>query len=208
MTCFIGVFFFAELPMSSAQLLWINLIMDIIGAIALGTEPPVPSLVSGQPRSQTALLKAKFVWRQIGGVAVYMTVMSLLMFLFGRAFVGTESDNFGFDGYASMKTTKPDSCATYPEPLTGEEAVVTACQKYRQGAMKLHLLTLIFNSFSFMQIFNMINCRKVGISDKNILERPAHNIYFLVCLFGTCAGQVFLVNYAGWIMNTTPLTKE
>jgi len=47
---FIGVFFYSELPMSSAQLLWINLIMDVIGAIALGTEPPMPSLVKGDPR--------------------------------------------------------------------------------------------------------------------------------------------------------------
>jgi Ca2+-transporting ATPase len=89
--------------MSSAQLLWINLIMDIIGAIALGTEPPVPSLVSGKPRTMTALLKAKYVMRQVFGVALYMSVMTLLMFLFGRAFVATESDTFGFDGYASIK---------------------------------------------------------------------------------------------------------
>lgn len=47
---FIGVFFYSEMPMSSAQLLWINLIMDVIAAIALGTEPPMPTLVKGKPR--------------------------------------------------------------------------------------------------------------------------------------------------------------
>lgn len=46
----IGICFFGESPFSPAQLLWINLIMDVLGALALATEPPMASNVKGEPQ--------------------------------------------------------------------------------------------------------------------------------------------------------------
>ena len=37
-----------ESPFSVMQLLWINLIMDILGAIALATEPPKPDTLTNR----------------------------------------------------------------------------------------------------------------------------------------------------------------
>lgn len=49
LTVVVGMFFFGESPFSAAQLLWINTIMDVLGALALATEPPMRSSVKGNP---------------------------------------------------------------------------------------------------------------------------------------------------------------
>lgn len=59
-----------QIPLNVIQLLWTNLIMDVLGAIALGTEPP-------NKDSNTARVSRKdkiftpFMWRQIIIQAVY-----------------------------------------------------------------------------------------------------------------------------------------
>lgn len=57
LTVFMGIFFYAESPLSAAQLLWINLIMDSLAALSLATEPPMATIVKGDPKNQTSLLK-------------------------------------------------------------------------------------------------------------------------------------------------------
>ncbi len=53
----IGAFAFSESPLSAVQLLWVNLIMDSLGALSLASEPPVPSLLDRPPygRNKTLL---------------------------------------------------------------------------------------------------------------------------------------------------------
>ena len=54
-------------------------------------------------------------------------------------------------------------------------------------------LTLIFNTFVMLQLFNEINCRKVGRRDFNVFESIFHNIYFLVIVLGTFLVQWILI---------------
>lgn len=88
------------------MLLWINLIMDAFAAIALGTEPPIPMLVKGDPRMQTALLKQKQVLRQIIGVSIWNVIVIVLVFLFGASASGLPS----FSYFQTLDATRPDDC--------------------------------------------------------------------------------------------------
>jgi len=54
-------------------------------------------------------------------------------------------------------------------------------------------LTLIFNSFVMLQLFNEINCRKVGRRDFNVFESIFHNMYFIVIVLGTFGIQVMMI---------------
>jgi Ca2+ transporting ATPase len=63
LTVFIGICFFGESPFCSSQLLWINMIMDVLAALALATEPPMVTQTKGNPKNQTSLLKQPHVWR-------------------------------------------------------------------------------------------------------------------------------------------------
>jgi hypothetical protein len=62
--------------------------------------------------------------------------------------------------------------------------------------------------FILLQLFNEINCRKVGSLDFNVLERFFHNPTFLVVLFGTAALQFVLVNYLGFLVSAVSLSKN
>lgn len=48
---FFGPMYLGESPFSAVQLLWLNLVMDTLAAIALGTEPPLPNVAEGKPFS-------------------------------------------------------------------------------------------------------------------------------------------------------------
>lgn len=62
-TVFIGACFFAETPISPVGLLWINLIMDTFAALALATEPPLKSVIKGNPNEGGATILSNWVWR-------------------------------------------------------------------------------------------------------------------------------------------------
>lgn len=62
--------------------------MDAFAAIALGTEPPIPNIVKGDPRMQTGLLKQKQVLRQIIGVSVWNILVIVMTFLFAASASG------------------------------------------------------------------------------------------------------------------------
>merc|ERR1712147_480871 len=69
---------------------------------------------------------------------------------------------------------------------------------------KLKHLTKIFHTFIFLQLFNQINCRKVGRQDFNVFEEFFHNYYFLAVLFGTAGLQVLLGTSLSWLVKTDP----
>lgn len=58
---------------------------------------------------------------------------------------------------------------------------------YEHSQDKVLHFTYIFNTFVFLQIFNEINCRKVGVYDKNVFESFFHNKFFLLVIAGTLA---------------------
>jgi len=72
---------------------------------------------------------------------------------------------------------------------------------------KQHHLTYVFEIFVFLQLFNMINCRKIGKKDFNVFESFFHNWYFIFffCLIG---GVQFIgTQYFHVIFRTLKLTR-
>jgi Ca2+-transporting ATPase len=45
-----------EVPLTAVQLLWVNLIMDTLGALALATEPPTDDLMLRKPIGRVSVL--------------------------------------------------------------------------------------------------------------------------------------------------------
>jgi magnesium-transporting ATPase (P-type) len=56
--------------------------------------------------------------------------------------------------------------------------------------------TYIYNTFVFLQLFNMINCRKIGKKDFNVFEEFFHNMYFLVLFVFIAVVQYLQSNIA------------
>ena len=89
---FIAAVMSQEPPLNPVMMLWVNLIMDTMGALALGTEDPSPVLLKRQPYSSTASLIMPRMWRQILGIAAYQLAMLLtLLQIAEQAFGITEA---------------------------------------------------------------------------------------------------------------------
>ena len=65
-----------ESVLSAVQLLWVNLIMDTMAALALATEPPTPALLNRPPHSKADPLISFHMWRMIIGQAILQVGMS------------------------------------------------------------------------------------------------------------------------------------
>jgi len=76
---FAGACLGREPPLNAVQMLWVNLVMDTLGALALGTEPPIPELLQRKPYKRTASLISRPMWRNIFAQGIYQ--LGLLMFL-------------------------------------------------------------------------------------------------------------------------------
>ncbi|KAL2478339.1 Calcium-transporting ATPase 4 [Forsythia ovata] len=68
-------------PLTAVQLLWVNMIMDTLGALALATEPPHDGLMKRPPVGRNAHFITKVMWRNIIGQSLYqLAALGILSF--------------------------------------------------------------------------------------------------------------------------------
>ena len=145
----------------------------------------------------------------------------LLLFIFGGMASGSPVWTPYIDTKKSMRRPAPWTvyvngasatvdCPRYPNNVDaaglGYSDVALAndeCRDYIAAAAKVTVLTYAFNAFCFMNLFNLINCRKIGADEKNIFERFWHNWVFSGCLFGGFAGHALLVECLPVLLRTS-----
>ncbi|CAD6224351.1 unnamed protein product [Miscanthus lutarioriparius] len=54
-----------DIPLNAVELLWVNLIMDTLGALALATEPPTDNLMKRHPVGRREPLVTNVMWRNL-----------------------------------------------------------------------------------------------------------------------------------------------
>ncbi|KAG6523330.1 calcium-transporting ATPase 10, plasma membrane-type-like [Zingiber officinale] len=62
-------------PLTAVQLLWVNMIMDTLGALALATEPPNDDLMRRTPVGRTGKFITNTMWRNILGQSIYQFII-------------------------------------------------------------------------------------------------------------------------------------
>lgn len=122
---FIGMIFLLESPLNATQLLWINLIMDILGALALATLPPLTSIVRQRAASDQESILTPVIWRQIYGMTLWNVFVMFIIIYLGKPM---------FDLSYSRSTQSNDPTD--------------------EGLAKKQHFTIIFNTFVFLQVFN------------------------------------------------------
>eukprot|EP01041_Mallomonas_annulata_P004761 gene4761-9467_t len=84
---FIGAVVGVTQPLNAVMMLWLNLVMDTMGALALATEPPTLELLNRRPYKRTCSLVSKPMWRNIACQALFqLTLLFFLMFAGERVF--------------------------------------------------------------------------------------------------------------------------
>lgn len=91
-TAFIGAVVMWESPLAAIQLLWVNLIMDSLAALALATEDPKPDLLQRPPYRKNEYIISQKMVKHILGQAIYQAIV-LFFFVFGaHTFVPEDSE--------------------------------------------------------------------------------------------------------------------
>ncbi|KAL9323608.1 hypothetical protein ACSQ67_008465 [Phaseolus vulgaris] len=80
-----------EVPLTAVQLLWVNLIMDTLGALALATEKPTNELMDKPPVGRTKPLITNVMWRNLLAQALYQIAVLLTLQFKGESIFGVTS---------------------------------------------------------------------------------------------------------------------
>lgn len=78
-----------EYPLTITQILWINLIMDTLAAIALASEPKDPAVMTEKPRGLHDSIITKKIWSRIMIAGIGMFAAAFLYMLFDKHEPGT-----------------------------------------------------------------------------------------------------------------------
>eukprot|EP00898_Chlorokybus_atmophyticus_P004349 jgi/Chlat1/4915/Chrsp31S04836 len=174
-------------PLTVVQLLWVNLIMDTLGALALGTEPPQEKFMQRKPYGRTESLISNVMWRNMIAMSVYQLVVLLVI---------------QFAGYNIFGLERPP--ATIIDPKTGVARTLEKVDWVKDWNDTRTLNTIIFNTFVFMQVFNEFTSR--DMEDPNIFKGLIRNHIFITVIIVTCAFQFLIVTFLNNFANTNDLS--
>jgi Ca2+ transporting ATPase len=194
----LGAFRNSESPLRTTQLLWVNLIMDSLGALALAAEPPTDSLLQRAPYGRHKSLVTASMWVKMLGQAAYQMVVLVLLLFYGAGPVIPE-EMYDVLDHPMYRCNSTQFCLDYPEhcgegliekytAMFGIEANVPVPNGSGRAGTK-HMpsehYTIMFHAFVWMTLFNWINCRKLHLNELNpfqgILSNPVFCIIWILC---------------------------
>ncbi|XP_031251530.1 putative calcium-transporting ATPase 13, plasma membrane-type [Pistacia vera] len=76
---FIAAVSSGDVPLTAVQLLWVNLIMDTLGALALATERPTNQLMIKPPVGRNEPLITDVMWMNLTAQALYQVIVLLIL---------------------------------------------------------------------------------------------------------------------------------
>ena len=94
--------------LSAVQLLWVNLIMDTLAALALATDAPTPSILDRPPERKGQGLISVNMWKMISGQAVYQLIITFVLYFAGphflpRSYTPAQIDTMVFNTFVWMQ---------------------------------------------------------------------------------------------------------
>lgn len=254
---FFGSTILSDSPLNAVQMLWVNLVMDTFGALALATEPPMEAILERAPYPKSASIVSEVMWRNIFGHAIFqIVVLALAIFIVP----GVMTENYWISCTVAVENMKDCNAEKKWNPFYTSELFATAatneewakrgltadmydqdllkkfncqhatdtwyeageeCDKfwatvkntpmtpdqmkpYEHSEKMLHY-TIIFQVFVFMQIFNLINSRKIGDDEINVFANFFNNIWFIIIFILTIIIQCVLVELGGTAVKTYAL---
>ena len=167
---------------SVVQLLWINMIMDMLAALALAAERPQLSVIKNPPVKDSEPIITKPMWRQILGMTLYITIVMVFMFFFLDEMWGIDFPDFNSPWYNADADGTPTGKTIY--------------------------FTMLFNIFIYLHLFNEINSRKVKSDQLNVFEHLLDNFLFIGIFCLTIAVQYLMTQYGGRMVRCAALEPD
>lgn len=182
-TAFVGACILTESPLQPIQLLWVNLIMDSLASLALATEAPdKDKLLNRDPQARDEYIISRKMVKHILAVSIVEAIV-----IFGIVFAGEymipEANGY-FPNFQGM--IYPGRPKTYTgDPLW---------ERYQGDFGYSRHMTIVFTAFVMMQVFNMINARKIH-DEKKIWEGLLGNKMFVIIWIVIFIVQILLSQF-------------
>ncbi|CAK9152801.1 unnamed protein product, partial [Ilex paraguariensis] len=185
------------------QLLWVNLIMDTLGALALATEPPNEGLMDRPPVRRDVSFITKAMWRNIIGHSVYQLAVLLVL---------------NYNGKQLLRLTGSDATAILKTFIFN---AFVFCQMKLANIRKKLIMNPLSTSVYFVnpsgaiknapgrkkkEVFNEINSRE--IEKITFLRGMFDSWIFVGVMVSTVIFQVIIVQFLGTFASTVPLSWE
>ncbi|MGN1411381.1 MAG: calcium-translocating P-type ATPase, PMCA-type [Oscillospiraceae bacterium] len=154
-------------PLTVIQILWVNLVMDTLAALAFGGEPAIDRYMKEKPKSRSEAIVNKYMWSAIitGAIWIFILGIGLLTFTpLQKVFV--ENYDFGTSLFHIPDLNSPEF---------------------------LELGTAYFAFFIFSAVFNAFNART---TEMNLFDNIKGNKGFLKILAIIVVVQ-FIMTYLG-----------
>ncbi len=182
----LGAFVSAEPLLTVTQMLWVNIIMDTVAALALSSLPPEDYVMKEKPRKQTAnIITKKMSWAIFGVGTLFIVLMFGLAQYFKHVDIQSLTE-FDLKDYFKYFF---DFNHTNPHISTLEQ-------------------TYIFTIFVFFQFWNIFNAKSFGTGRSGLSRLFSRDVLagFVLSLVIIAVGQWVLVSFAGEMFQVTPLS--
>jgi Ca2+-transporting ATPase len=173
LTVFLGPFFGVEFPLTIIQLLWINIIMDTLAAIAFGGEPALERVMNERPVSREENIVSKYMASSILTGGIYITTMSIFFLTFPPF-----RDLFMRDGVANNEV--------FQAAFFNLFIFLIVFNSFNARTEKLNLFDNISHNIVFLQIIGLIMVLQVvftyigGTVLRTVGLEPMEWVYILV----------------------------
>lgn len=186
----IGAITIQQSPLTSVQLLWVNLIMDSLASLALATDPPTDAHLSRPPHKKSSFIIEKNMWKHIIGQSFLQLSLMLSMMYAGEYFLLEPvqdnkhiitNGNYVASGRLYDFSGNEDYKPFYDNPDYGPS----------------RHFTYLFNVFVLLQMSNEINSRKLR-DEVNVFAGVHRNWLFIGIWIGTFFIQVIVIEVGSY----------
>ena len=205
-----------ETPLTPIQMLWVNLIMDSLGSLALATEPPYEELLQREPTKRNESMINGRMWKHITLQSFIQIILLIIFYLIAPEFIkednlirvaenriiefcyskypGKDTDHIIYGTEVKWTTSGKlrnqvkQYCGSYATRPTLADAYL----EYHNSNSATTHMCFIFNIFVFYTLFNQINCRVIDDSF-NIFVRISKSLLFPLICFLEMGLQVAII---------------
>lgn len=212
-----------ETPLTAIQMLWLNLIMDSLGSLALATEPPNDKLLQRAPYPRKEYIINWKMWKHILFQAFIELGILLFLYLYAPMFIREDEPyrigeiNVIMNCYGAVPGRSPDADGYYiingssqgwSESINLRTGMTVAdCGKYINAsdlskAFKTYEnaygstahMTIVFNTFVLYTLFNQLSARIID-DNLNTFYEIHKNWLFIVIMIIEFGLQVIFIHF-------------
>lgn len=171
----VGAFLGSQSPLTVAQMLWVNLIMDTFAAMALASLPPSNEVMKHKPRHRSDFIINVPMRYGIIGMGVFFAALLIGFYVVLQRYDVTSLTDFSWLNQA----------ANYGEITSYESSI-------------------FFTIFVMLQFWNMFNARAFQTGHSAFFDIKDSSGFLLIALV-ILVGQVIITSFGGQMFSVCPL---